>query len=167
MNLRVVLLVGFVTTIFACNNTNDNVSASEKEASANSTSGPKKVRDVEPDLWKADSLQILYYDNPDGDSLRYTRFFTYTATNDSAKVNTLLKEVNQVFVQQNETRECRSEGKLFLINKEDVLKTIYFSTRGDSCSYMYFIKDGSFIYFSLSKKARMFLQENKLLARKP
>jgi hypothetical protein len=127
----------------------------------------KTTREFEPDLWKADSIQIIYYDDPDGDSLRYSRFFSYNAINDTGKINIILKEFDQSFAKQDHKRDCRSEGKLFLLNGEDVLKTVYFSTRSDSCSYLYFIKDGSFIYLPLSIQVKNFLNNNKKLAKKP
>ena len=152
---------------FSCNNSTTNTTADDKTATNDSTLVPKTIRDIEPGLWKADSLQILYYDNPDGDSLRYTRYFTFIETADSVKVAALLNELDQVFVQYYKPKGCRSEGKLFLLNKEDVVKTVYFATRSDTCSYLYFIKDGSFIYFPLSDNAKKLLIKNKTLARKP
>lgn len=166
MNNRIFLL-GSLLFLFSCNDLKNDTNTYEKTAPKDSILVTNKVTDIEPRLWEADSLQILYYDNPDGDSLRYARFFTYTETNDSLKVNSLLKELNQVFIQHGKPKNCRSEGKLFLLNKADVLKTIYFSTRGDTCSYLYFIKDGGFIYFPLSENAKKFLIENKSLAHKP
>lgn len=129
--------------------------------------GPQTVHTIEPNLAKADSLQFLYYDDPDGGSLRYTRFFTLAETTDTAQINTLISEMNQVYVQEPKARGCRSEGKLFLLNGDAVLKTVYFSTRGDSCRYFYFIRDGAFFYFPMTDGAQKILQENKLTARKP
>jgi hypothetical protein len=127
----------------------------------------KKVSDIEPRLGDSDSLEVLYYDNPDGDSLRYTRYFTYTETKDSALVKSLVTELDQVYTQELRARRCRSEGKLYLLKGENILKTIYFSSRGDSCTYFYFIKDGAFIYLPLTKTAEEILKKNKQKARKP
>lgn len=168
MKLRSVPLIVFFVTIFSCRNTTEEKgNTANKTTRPNATNNPIKVSDIEPNLWKADSLQVLYYDNPEGDSLRYSRFFSYTATPDSNKINFLLNELDQRFVKQDNKKDCRSEGKLFLLNREEILKTIYFSTRGDSCSYMYFIKDGSFIYFPMPENARKFFRENKRFAKKP
>jgi hypothetical protein len=135
--------------------------------SASHVSIIKTVNDLEPALQKADSLQVIYYDNPDGDSLRYTRYFTYTETKDSTQVKRLVQQLNQVYVQEPKTRPCRSEGKLYLLRGEDILKTLYFSARGDSCRYFYFIRDGAFMYFPVTEDAQKFLQENRRMARKP
>lgn len=153
--------------LFACNNTASEPKEDGDAAIVQESQDPKKVSDIEPLLFKADSLQILYYDNPDGDALRYTRFFTLAETTDTAQIHVLVKEMNGVYVQEPKARPCRSEGKLFLMKGEDVLKTVYFSSRGDSCSYFYFIKDGSFFYFPITEGAQKVLQENKLMARKP
>jgi hypothetical protein len=167
MNFENVFKLVLLLICFACNGIKNDKAEDVSVVVSDSANIKKTIRDIEPSLWKADSLQIIYYDNPDGDSLRYTRFFSFTKTGDSIKVNSLLEELNQSFEEEQKNRDCRSEGKLFLLNKEDILKTIFFSTRGDSCSYMYFIKDGSFIYFSLSEKAKQFFSKDKKLARKP
>ena len=151
----------------ACNNNSTGKRDSGDTAAAPESSVTKKVYDIEPRLIDADSLQVLYYDNPDGDSLRYTRFFTYTETGDTAQVKALVQEMNGVYVQEPKGRRCRSEGKFYLLKGEDIVKTVYFSTRGDSCSYFYFIKDGTFIYFPLTERAATFLKENRQKAKKP
>lgn len=127
----------------------------------------KRVFDREPALARADSLQVLFYDDPDGDSLRYARFFTLMETTDTAQVRSLLRELNQVYVQEPRTRPCRSEGKLYLLQGEDILKTVYFSARQDSCRYFYFIRDGAFIYFPLTDRAATWLQQSRQRAKKP
>lgn len=160
-------LFGLVLFFLSCTNSNTGTTPDNKSNVKDSAIQPKTVRNIEASLWKADSLQILYYDNPDGDSLRYSRFFTYTETGDTERVGEFLKEVDQVFVQQPAVKDCRSEGKLFLLQGETILKTVYFSTRNDSCAYMYFIKDGSFIYFPVTEKAKLFFKENRNLAKKP
>ena len=139
----------------------------KKGLSAGESHKPKTVSKFEPSLFKTDSLQVIYYDDPDGDSLRYTRFFTYTETADTAVIKPLLKEVDQVFVQQDKIRNCRSEGKLYLLKGEEILRTLYFSTRSDTCSYLYFIKDGSFIYLPLTLVGKEILNNNRKNARKP
>jgi hypothetical protein len=168
MILRIITLIVISSIFFSCDNsTKEKDNTYIKPTVADVSNTPIKISDIEPNLWKADSLQVLYYDNPDGDSLRYSRFFSYANIIDSGKVNAFLRELNQSFIKQESKRNCRSEGKLFLLNKEEILKTIYFSTRGDSCSYMYLIKDGLFVYFSLSDNAKKFLEENKHVAKKP
>jgi len=163
---RLLLLLS-VPLFFACSNENNAQKEPSDTVPVNTLQQPKTVKEVEERLFKADSLQVIYYDNPDGDSLRYSRYFTYTEINNTARVSALLQEMNQVFVQEPAARNCRSEGKIFLLNGEDILKTVYFSTRKDSCSYFYFIKDGNFFYFPVTEKAKRFLTELKTVAKKP
>jgi hypothetical protein len=158
-----ILIFGFC----ACDNQKQDADATNTNPVHTNNNSKKRVKDIEPALWKADSLQVLYYDDPDGDSLKYSRYFTYALVSDSVKIGSLLKEIDQPFIEQSTKRNCRSEGKFYLLRGEDILKTIYFSTRGDSCSYMYFIKDGAFIYFSLTQGAERFLSESRRVAKKP
>jgi hypothetical protein len=116
---------------------------------------------IEPQLAATDSLQLLFYNNPDGDSLRYTRYFKFVNTTDGELLKDVFDAVNQPVEQWNELKNCRSEGKIFLYGKNDPLKTVYFSTRCDSCCYLYFIKDGTFFYFPLPVKLRSELTRRK------
>ena len=127
----------------------------------------KKGLEIEPGLKKTDSLQILFFNDPDGDSLRYTRFYSHTTSKDSTTINTLLEDLNQPFEQLKKIKKCRSEGKLYLFAGQEPLKTIYFSTRCDSCCYLYFIKDGAFLYFPLSIDFASVIANEKAKAQKP
>lgn len=104
---------------------------------------------VVSELAQVDSLQILYYDDPIGDSLRYSRYFSHTATNDTAVINLLLRNLDNPFDKRKEISDCRSEGKIFLFKKGDPLKTVYFSTNCHTCCHLYFIHNGEFIYFAI------------------
>lgn len=152
--------------LFSCTNSGETTQASDSTA-ATPVSITKTVSAIEPGLYRADSLQVLFYDDPDGDSLRYTRYFTYTETDDTAQIRSLLQELDQVYVQEPKARPCRSEGKLYLLKGEDVLKTVYFSARQDSCRYFYFIKDGAFVYLPLTDAAENWLKERRKMAKKP
>jgi len=156
-----------VVMAYACSNASNSQTGSVDTAANDVSLQQKTGKEVESKLWEADSLQILYYDNPDGDSLRYTRFFTYTTTTDTANIKQLLKEMEQPFEYRHDVRKCRSEGKIYFFNGENPLKTLYFSTRGDSCSYLYYISDGMFHYFPLSNETVSFLKQNKKAAIKP
>ena len=94
-------------------------------------------------------------------------FFTYVNTTDSVVINSLLHDLEQPFEKANEVKECRSEGKIYLLGRQESLKTIYFSTRGDSCTYLYFIKDGAFFYFPLSENFKSILAIHRNKALKP
>ncbi len=158
--------------LVSCNSNNqdtrtDKDSLSGNSASTNSTYQPRSGLDLEPSLEKTDSLEIIYYDDPDGDSLRYSRFYTYTATADSTTINELIKGLRQPFQFLDQVRQCRSEGKMHLYQGEQPLKTIYFSTKSGNCNYIYFIKDGSFVYLNLPEGLGEKITESRGKSRKP
>lgn len=161
------LIVGTTLLLSCANNSNDKAAGREDTPVGATLQVTKQVFDLEPALASTDSLQVLFYDDPDGDSLRYSRFFTYTETTDTAQVQSLLQELNGMYVQEPKARPCRSEGKLYLLKGDDVLKTVYFAARQDSCHYFYFIKDGAFIYLPLTDRGADWLQQNRQQARKP
>lgn len=123
--------------------------------------------DAEPRLTGTDSIQVLYYDDPDGDSLRYSRFFRYAVTADTGTIQQLISGLYSTYTDQLQPRACRSEGKMFLFAGEQEVKTVYFSTRCDSCCYLYFIKDGRFLYFPLDDTTRTLIRELKAKSLKP
>lgn len=168
MNFRNVIWLLICAGLFACCN-NSKKKQSAAASSIDSVGNyPKNGIETEPLLQQADSLQILYYDNPDGDSIRYTRFYQYTATKDTSTINWLLDNLNLPVKQQSVVKNCRSEGKIYVFGKrEEPIKTIYFSTRCDTCCYLYFIKEGAFYYSALSENFKDKLKKNKLLSRTP
>ena len=131
-------------------------------------------------LRQADSVQVLFYNDPYGkDSLRYARFFKHYNTSDTAIVNPLLKGLDQLFSVRNEVLNCRSEGKLFFFKGGKELKTVYFNTGGKAkaiktklpkvadCAFLYFIKDGVFIYLPIQSETVALLQSLKPKAVNP
>lgn len=132
-------------------------------------------------LRQADSVQILFFTDPFGkDSLRYTRFFKHFNTSDTAVVQPILKNLDQLFLLRTEVMNCRSEGKIFFFKGKQELKTVYFNTQGvtaksgvrapqvsANCAYMYFIKDGSFYYFPIQPETSALLNKIKPQAVKP
>lgn len=166
MYVHYLSIVICLITITACNNNSEKTdNPPAKSDSFEIQSQVKKGLDLEPQIKQADSLQILYYDNPDGDSLRYSRFYHYITSINSSLISSVLANLDQSFEQLNEIKKCRSEGKIYMFGKNEPLKTIYFSTRCDSCCYLYFIKDGKFLYFSLSGKLSSLLAKNKSSAK--
>ena len=169
MCLRFFILILCLNVLISCSD-NPNRQA-EVPAKTDSSVSDNYIRsqglDIEPALKNTDSLQILFYDNPDGDSLRYTRFYQYATSKDSILINAVLADLNQPFEQRSEVKKCRSEGKMYMYGGANPLKTIYFSTRCDSCCYFYFIKEGNFLYFPLSDKMSANLKEIKATAKKP
>ena len=110
--------------------------------------------DLEPQFASIDSMQVLYFDDPYGDSLRYTRFFRFVNTGDSILLNEIKSHLQHPYEVKASTDTCRSEGKIYLLAKGEPVKTIYFSTRCPGCCYTYFIKDGNFYYFDLNESLR-------------
>lgn len=110
----------------------------------------------------ADSLQILYYDDPDGDSLRYTRYYSYTSTADTQVLNRLTADLHRPYYETVQRRPCRSEGKIYLFSAAEPSKTVYFSSRNASgCRYLYVIHHGNFLYFDMSAEIAAMLEGNK------
>jgi hypothetical protein len=138
-----IILLSLLVFILSCNNEAGN----KTPASFNESSS-------------ADSIELLYYKDPDGDSLRYTRFFTYLATKDSSVVNKLVRNLEQPFDKLSQVRRCRSEGKIYAHHGKAV-RTVYFSTRCDSCCYLYYIRNGEFFYFKLMDELREELKQKK------
>lgn len=176
------MFMRFVTNIFlsfvlylaitACNNqtsTTDKQNSNSSYTSTDSLNVPRGL-DVEPILNRTDSLQILYFDDPYGDSLRYTRYFSYLSVADSSVVKTIIREFDTRSHETNMVKkQCRSEGKIIVYAGAEPVKTLYFSTGAiDQCkAYIYFIKDGAFYYFNLSPETVSVLNELKTESKKP
>ncbi len=139
----------------------DDASKKDRETSEPGTAKLLEGIDLQLNLRETDSVQAIFYNDPDGDPRRYTRFFRFTPTTDSAFIRPLLRSIAQPFQEYHTVKNCRSEGKAFLFKKgdENPLQTIYFSTRCDSCCYVYFIKDGRFYYMSMTDELTTQLKE--------
>ncbi|WP_207495040.1 hypothetical protein [Aridibaculum aurantiacum] len=151
--MRLLLLLIFTSCLFACNN----------EPKENAATAPafKDGLNAAPMLANTDSIQIIYYDEPEGDSLRYARFFTYTSVSKKETINALLANLDKSYVTLQEKKPCRSFGKIYCYKKDEILKTIYFSTKGGDCSYLYYIINGEFLYFDMDEKLKTLITEHK------
>lgn len=116
-----------------------------------------------------DSVQVLFYKNPDGDPKRYTRFFKNITVTDSSFTHSLLRSLDQPFQEYSQVKDCRSEGKMYLFQQSgnEPLQTIYFSTRCDSCCYVYYINNGMFYYMNISKELTQHLNSLRSKAKEP
>jgi hypothetical protein len=164
--IHFILLTCSYTFFLSCNTPQTNP-VDDKDTITQAGLKQNTGREVVPELWLADSIQVLYYDDPDGDSLRYSRYFSYTVLTDTLKIHQLLQPLAQPFAYQTNVRNCRSEGKIYLFSKERELKTLYFSTKSDSCSYIYLIRDGVFHYFPLTNSLSNTINSYRKLAIKP
>ncbi len=159
-NVWLILLIG---TITACNSPESGIKTKVSTQEIKTVTG----LDIAQELRNADSVQCLYFKDPFGkDSLRYTRFFKYYNTHDTALVNPILRNIDQPFILRNEKMNCRSEGKLFFFQKNQALKTVYFNTASSAdCTYLYFIKDGAFYYFPVNPHVLALLKAHKKLSK--
>lgn len=115
-----------------------------------------------------DSAEVIFYKDPYGDSLRYTRFFTFTTLKDSSTLKTIKAALaDSNYIIKAGQPDCRSEGKIILHLSVEVYKTVYFSTKCDTCCYLYVINEGRFAKFSLPMGVRSVLENAKLLAKEP
>lgn len=141
-----------------------------REAKNNADSTSSSIQAAAPALLeKIDSMQVIYYDDPDGDSVRYTRYFTYATTTDTALFNNLANDIQQITDTLSTPRKCRSEGKMYVFagKSDGPAKTLFFSTRCDTCCYLYYIKDGMFYYAGISESSVQKIKQIKASAVQP
>lgn len=162
----IILVLVLSLLLLSCADDGKQSAENKHKVNESASYAPKTALDIEPLLHKTDSLQIVYYDNPDGDSLRYTRFFKHVATKEETVINLLKKQLSVPVEYRNEMKHCRSEGKILTYAGEEVSKVFYFSSRCDSCYYVYFIKDGSFLYMALSDSFNTELKRFHAMAKK-
>jgi hypothetical protein len=115
----------------------------------------------QPALKEADSVQVLFYDDPDGDAKRYTRYYKWFPSHDSNVVNPLKQAADKHFERLEKIKDCRSEGKIHFFKGDNPTQTFYFSNRGDSCNHLFFIADGWFYYMPMDSSSASFLKELK------
>lgn len=150
--------------LFSCNSREGKINVPDQ---ADTTKLVANGLEVEPEIRLTDSMEILYYKYTEDDSLRYSRFYTYTATSDTTELEFLKKQLSSSYSLLTQVRDCRSQGKIHLFSGGEPVKTIYFSQTGDQCNYLYFIRNGNFFYFPLSEDFSEFLEKNKKFARQP
>lgn len=121
----------------------------------------------QPRIQKADSVEIMFYDNPDGDPKRYTRFYKWFPTSDSDIVKVMKHSVDKHFTRIEKVKDCRSEGKMHFFAAGNPMQTVYFSNRGDSCNHLYFIADGWFFYMPMDSMTITKLKELKAQSVQP
>ncbi|MGN6493788.1 MAG: hypothetical protein ACTHLE_17425 [Agriterribacter sp.] len=152
-----------VVIMMACNAGGDEKKNSADSTASSSTAGLHALRG------KIDSVQVIYYDDPDGDSLRYTRYFTYSTTADSALISGIVSDIRQITDTLTGPRQCRSEGKMYVFagKPDEPVKTLYFSTRCDTCCYLYYIQNGMFYYSGISESSAQKIKQLKASAVQP
>lgn len=123
--------------------------------------------DFQPSIKEADSVQVLFYDNPDGDPRRYTRYYKWINSNDTGVVRAMKQSIDKSFERIEQVKDCRSEGKVYFFAGGNPIQTVYFSNRGDSCSHLYFIADGWFYYMKMDSSSAIMLKDLKAKSFKP
>lgn len=165
ISMKALLSLFIISMFLGCHDAKETGNDNKTDSSQNN-SLIKTGKEIEPKLFAAGSIQMFFYDDPDGDSLRYARFYTYHNTSDTAIIKTITRILAQPASQFTEAKKCRSEGKIYMLNNGEPVKTLYFSTRSEDCSYLYFIKDGLFYYFSATENLKKQLSEYRKKARK-
>lgn len=162
MQLRLFLFCS-VVIMTACNAGGDEKKNSADTTASNQTAGLHTLPG------KIDSVQVIYYDDPEGDSLRYTRYFTYATTADSVLISGLVSDIQQITDTLDGPRKCRSEGKMYVFagKPDEPIKTLYFSTRCDTCCYLYYIQNGMFYYSGISESSVQKIRQLKASAVQP
>lgn len=144
------IIIIFLASLAACNGKPMNKGVFKSDPTRFKGNKTLTGVDIKPGIETVDSLQVVYYDNPGGDALRYTRFFRFVNTTDPSFVSALKKDLKQPFNKKTYMINCRSEGKIYLYLGQAIIKTVFFSTRSKSCCHLFFISDGSFMYFDIS-----------------
>jgi len=124
--------------------------------------------DVDRRLKQADSLVVVFYNDPYGeDSLRYTRYYKQVSVIDASAIEVIQKQLSSEFKMQEKRNACRGEGKIWCFTNGKIFQTLYFSTRCEDCCYLYLIKDGNFYYTRISSSFIEWLEINKSAATNP
>ncbi|MCU0374122.1 MAG: hypothetical protein MUF24_02340 [Chitinophagaceae bacterium] len=121
----------------------------------------------QPRVQKGDSIQLVYYKNPDGEAKRYSRFYTEYNSTDTVLVNALRKSIDKHFVRIEKVKDCRNEGKFHFFSGGNPMQTVYFANRGDSCNHLYFIQDGWFFYMDMDSSTAQLLKAYRSRAVSP
>lgn len=127
----------------------------------NNNENKKTSTSTLPALIRADSVELFYFNDPDGDSLRYTRYYSYLASVDTQLLAGLNRTMSDSATRYDSVRPCRSEGKIYMHAGSKPLRTLYFSTRCDSCCYIYYIRNGEFYYLPMKDNIAKRLMELK------
>lgn len=106
----------------------------------------------------ADTIHVLYFDEPYADKERYQRFFKITKISDKPFAESLQNALRSPVVKDLlEPIDCLSEGKIIVPLGGDAFKVIYFGRQEKPCSYLYYIENGHFMYHELDSTVHRYL----------
>lgn len=124
------------------------------------------LQSILPDSLK--SIDIIFFEKPFKDTERYQRYFTIYQIVHKNEFFLFRSSLKSNLVERiQEPRRCFSEGKIIVPIIGDAYKVIYFSRADSECSYLYFIKDGHFFYYSMPKALENLLNSLEKKAIKP
>ncbi len=153
-------LFAIAASLYACKNNEVDKKTTDQQAVTG--------MDVDDRLKQADSLVVVFYNDPYGDdSLRYTRYYKQVSLIESGAIEILQKQLSSPFKLQEKRNACRGEGKIWCFTNGKIFQTLYFSTRCEDCCYLYLIKDGNFYYTRISASFTEWLETNKSAATNP
>lgn len=110
-----------------------------------------------PEIIQTDSVEILYFNEPDND-----RYFTYLPTTDKKFINSLVEDLSEHSIEE---FECFKKGKIYMFSKGKIFNTVYFSH--EQCDVLRFIHNGKVYYFKPSEETKNLLKEMKSKAKAP
>ena len=118
-----------------------------KQENPEGTQRKASAREADHRLAEADSLVMVYYDDPFmADSLQYTRYYHQISKTDSGEIRMLAAHFQQQVRVQEKPMPCRNEGKIWMFRKGKIFQTVYFAFSKPGCSFLFFIKDGRFYF---------------------
>lgn len=90
--------------------------------------------DILPGLALIDSVDILFFREPENQ-----RFYTYVSTSDPALIRPLQVNCGTAIIDND---NCKKEGKIYCYRRGNIITTLYYGYKDDSCSFLRFIKNG-------------------------
>ena len=155
------LLIGLLVTSCGINNNQQNAPVVDANQAYYESIRHLTGLEFQPRIQKGDSVEVIFYTDPDGDPKRYTRFYTLFTSTDTAVVAAMKQSVDKHFERIERVKDCRSEGKMHFFADGNPMQTVYFSNRGDTCNHLYFIADGWFFYMPMDSSTAGRLTELK------
>lgn len=110
-----------------------------------------------PEISLTDSVEILYFNEPDND-----RYFTYLPTTDKKFISSLVDDLSENSIEE---FECFKKGKIYMFSKGKIFNTVYFSH--EQCDVLRFIHNGKVYYFKPSEETKKLLKGMKQKAKAP
>jgi hypothetical protein len=108
-------------------------------------------RKMYPQLYKADSAYLMYYNTPGN-----PRFFKLVKLYDTLAFRPLVDNVNGNIIDS--SSGCTTEGKLYFYEGVNAVHTVYFS-RQENCQSLYFITGGNKYFTNMNRDVKNWLDK--------